>query len=246
MAENEIQDRNAGSLEPSEKRKLLQAASAAAAKGDIEGMAASLYGSFFLDGLVGQLDGQWSELDREDLEDAVAVAAADAFAKAQRGEAIRSLPGFIRVAAVRNAEDRHRSRLREHPVDEADLTELMDDRRSVSGQADEDSAPTHPAENLHPDEKRRLAVRLARDLAQQIKTDSERNVVILLLDAIENETASDLEAADIAKALGLRVDHVRKAKERGLEKLMRLAQAAGYWDDSLDIAGLLRTGDDHE
>ena len=59
-------------------------------------------------------------------------------------------------------------------------------------------------------------------------------------------TATDLEAADIGKALGLRVDHVRKAKERGLVKLQRLAQAAGYWDDTLDVGALLGADGDSE
>jgi hypothetical protein len=214
------------------------AADERASAGDIVGVVRVLTESKYLDGLIRRFEAEHPQLSVAEIDRAVAEAFDDLVRKMQDGTLIRSVAGFVWRAACFNILDALGRRSWEVRGDDDAIASARAGGPAPDDVDDEDDAPEHPADRLHPWTRWRLAIRLAQRLVEQIEVESERNVMRIVIDAIDKGIAHTLEARDIGGILGLSPAHVRKAKERGMKKLARLAHAAGYCDPTLDLQGL--------
>jgi DNA-directed RNA polymerase specialized sigma24 family protein len=203
--------------------------------GEVENLFRALTRSRFLEGLHVKLAGQWGLLTEGDVDLAIAEAVDDLLKAATEGKHIRNVSGFLYRAANCNASDTNRRREREIPIDPVHVERFPDPGPLPDeGIEQGDSLDSMMME----DERYSRALPILRQLVARISTDSERKVWEVLVEAIEAGTACDLEARDIGDMLGLSPTTVRKAKERGLRKLIRLAEEAGF---RTAISGIQKT-----
>ncbi len=205
-------------MTPSEKNKAndaLNEAEAAAKRGDAAGMVRQLFASRAIDGLVWKLGRDFhGSLAPVDVHDCVAEAVADAFAALAGGKRLTTLMGYL-FKSARNmavdlvAESRH--------ISTRDVSTLRD-----STDADTDADRDEVRRSLQAE-----ALRRARLLLPQLGQDNIQRVMELVFDAIEKEVV-DLTDVGIAEITGLKEDTVRRLKNRGFERLTRLAKENGF------------------
>ena len=71
-----------------------------------------------------------------------------------------------------------------------------------------------------------LGIRIARELLPKVGEGQVRDVMELLIDAVE-DGLPDLPPSDIAKALGIKENAARALLSRGTKRLRRLAEERG-------------------
>ncbi len=189
-------------------------AAEAARRGDAEGMVLGLFAGGLADWLCWRVAKQYSALASQDVQDCVAAAVGDAYKALASGSRINALPGYLLKAASNKAVDMLQRRVGERSAD-------MDMFANVSD-------PTVEALREKARERlRRDALFKARELLPQIGMENIRKVMATIFDAVE-AGMDDLLDREIAEAVGLSEDTVRRLKSRGFERLRRLAHDKGY------------------
>jgi DNA-directed RNA polymerase specialized sigma24 family protein len=205
----------------------LERAKAAAAAGDATGMVEALYQSALLDGLVQNLDLRWEALQREDAEDAVSEAVSSAFEAVRDGERVGGLAQYLWRIADRGMMARIAARRRERALTAEDLA--LERHAGDVGRLDA-IEPGRQVDAISPEERRSLAIRLARQLAPRLNQVNEERTVAVLIDAVEAEIP-ELTSTELGKLTGLKPDTAYRAVVRGLRKLSRIAAEEGLHGD---------------
>jgi DNA-directed RNA polymerase specialized sigma24 family protein len=197
---------------------LLATAQAAAAAKDAIGMVEALHVSGYLAGLKRMLQAKWSRLPAADVDDSVAEAVEEAYAAVSNRRKVGSLGAWLWKAADNIANDRW---VRDH---------------AVMRQVDDASESAQDPE-LHPDERRELdaladhrraeAVRLARQLLSAVGHGQVRDVMDMVIDAVE-AGEPDLPPEVVADTLSISKDAARALMSRGLDRLKTAARAEGF------------------
>jgi len=174
-------------------------------------MLAQLDVSGYLDAVEDRLVGAWSDvLDRAACEDAVGEAVEALYFAVRAGKAPRkSIEAFIWGTA------------RNKVVDE-------NERRKLLLPASESIPAPEEAEGLDEpsaDTVRREAIRVARRFLPKLGQDRIVRVMEMIIDGVEAQVHVSNE--EIADALGLSNDVVRKSRERGFTRLRARVQEAG-------------------
>lgn len=203
---------SSGSTESGEIQSRL--AADAARRGDAEGMLRGLFAGSLVDWLFWRVSKQYARMPSQDVEDCVAESIGDAYKALLSGSRIGALPGYLLKAASNKAVDMLRERRGESAVDMDSLANVRD--------------PT--VETLREETRKKLrqeALAKARELLPQLGMDNIRKIMEVIFDAVEKEV-TDLQDADIAEVVGLTGETVRRLKNRGFERLRRLANDKGY------------------
>jgi len=196
---------------------LLATAQAAAAAKNAVGMVEALHASGYLAGLKRMLQAKWSKLPAADVDDSVAEAVEEAYAAVSNRRKVGNLGAWLWKAADNIANDR------------------WDRDHAVMRQVDEASERVGDPE-LHPDERRERdalsehrrteAVRLARQLLGAVGHGQVRDVIDMVIDAVE-AGEPDLSPEVVADTLGISKDAARALMSRGLDRLKTAARAQG-------------------
>ena len=198
---------------------LLQTAANAASRGDPIAMIGALMDSGYIDGLVRRLQRNWPDMPAEEADDCVAVAVESAYATILQGKIIRNLGGWLLKVSDNTAQDRWRKHYWGREWDVAAVERQAAPDKEYDGSREESEAL---------DEYRRAeAVRLAREILPRIGEGQIIPVMELVIDAAE-QGLPDLPASDIADALGISEGTARKLLSRGIQRLTREANNAGY------------------
>ncbi|MBX9787504.1 MAG: hypothetical protein K2Y37_01185 [Pirellulales bacterium] len=224
-----------------EQRQLLDRARLAAAAGDATGMLEALAASRFLDGLKRRLQvkadrdgGRSSGTARGagvdlDVDQAVSEAIDAFYDQSSRGVAIRDVPSFLMKVATNKLTDIFRVRQREGCSAEVD--EIVDGHGSV---LDELVGREH--RQIDYDRRRMRAFQLVRDLLPRLGQVRVQQVMALILDAAQRNLA-DLPDAVVAETLGITRDAAKKARQRGFQRLQRIANDEGLGIQILESVG---------
>lgn len=198
---------------------LLERAQHAVNRGDLVGMLDALTASGYLDGLTRRLQQKWgSSLPSPEVDDCIAQAVDAACAAVSEGRSIRKLGAWLWKAATNTANDKWRS-------DYARRRDFGNATMSVGVEAVETISEREERRELEED-RRKEAIRIARELLPRIGEGQVLDVMELLIDAAENGLP-DLPASSIAEALGISDNAARTLVPRGLKRLRRLAEQAG-------------------
>lgn len=199
--------------------RLLEQAQEAVSRGDPVKMLEALAASHYLDGLTRRLQKQWGDsLPAQEVDECIARAVDAACAAAFEGREIRSLGAWLWKAARNNADDMwRRDYSRRQDVDAATLP------GGPEPAVTEREAEEH---RRQAEERRKDAIRIARELLPRIGYGQVVDVMEILIDAAENELP-DLPAVDIAEQLDISKAAVRTLVSRGLKRLRRLAEEEG-------------------
>ena len=196
---------------------LLVTAQAAAKAMDALGMVEALHASGFLAGLKRMLQRRWSRLPAADVDDSVADAVESAYTTVSGGRRIGNLGAWLWKAADNFANDRWK---RDHAV----VRELDDAAGATASPA------TTKEERQRLDalaEKRKAeAIRLARQLLAAVGHGQVREVMELVIDAVE-AGEPDLPPEVVADTLAISRDAARALMSRGLARLKAAARAQG-------------------
>lgn len=211
------QEEPAGSDPITKASALLATAQAAAAARDAIGMVEALHASGYLAGLKRMLQAKWSRLPAADVDDSVAEAVVEAYAAVSNRRKVGNLGAWLWKAADNIAKDR------------------WDRDHAVMRQVDEASERAGDPE-LRPDERRDLdalaehrraeAVRLARQLLGAVGHGQVREVMEMVIDAVE-AGEPDLSAEVVADTLGISKAAARALMSRGIDRLKTAARTQG-------------------
>lgn len=196
---------------------LLSKAQAAAAAKDALGMVEALYASGYLAGLKRMLQSKWSKLPAADIDDSVAEAVEGAYVAVSMRRKVGNLGAWLWKAADNIANDRWNR-------DHVQMREI-DDESDRAGEPE-----VHPDERRHADalaeHRRTEAVRLARQLLGAVGHGQVRDVMELVIEAVE-AGEPDLSPEVVADTLGIGRDAARALMSRGLDRLKTAARAQG-------------------
>jgi len=203
-------------------------------------MLAALYKSHVLDGICRRLAKDWSEIAFEDVELLVAAAVDVLYEKVRRGEQIRRIAPFLVKVASRKAYDFDESRRVIDALDPADVEAAAGKEACRHFEREEQQAKPKtpdPDDELDYEDKRRIALRIARGLLPRLGQQRIQDVMGYILDAIE-AGHDDISNEEIEDALGLSPDTVRTSKSRGFTRLARIAKAEKLLAQDFDLLGL--------
>lgn len=207
---------------------LLTQAQQAATRGDAHGMIEALAASGYLDGLVGRLTARWGkQIGPAELTDIVADSVDKAFEAITHGKPVTNLGGWLLKVAENAANDRWK----QHHKGRVDVAEIDGNYRRPAPITDSERT----AIDGHADRCRDEAVAIARRLLPKVGEGQIREVMALVIDAVE-QGVPDLPAAQIAATLSIGEDSVRTLLSRGFRRLRRAAADEGVaWPDDLEL-----------
>jgi RNA polymerase sigma factor (sigma-70 family) len=191
----------------------VDAAEAAAKVGDAEKMVEALFLGGSFDAIVRTLQRRYERLSPDDVFDCVAEAVAEAYEALSSGKAINNFSGYLFKSASNKAYDRVE-----------DLKNLSDENPDRFGATGGDEGQQRHAIRA---ELRAQALERARALLPQIGQTNIQRVMEVLLDAVEHEVV-DLPPERVAEAVGITPETARRLINRGLQRLRRLAEEAGF------------------
>jgi DNA-directed RNA polymerase specialized sigma24 family protein len=203
-------------------------------------MLTALYKSHVLDGICRRLAKDWSEIAFEDVELLVAEAVDVLYEKVRGGEKIRRIAPFLVKVASRKAYDFHESRRVIDALDPADVEAAAgkESRRDFEREEKQAKPKTpDPGDELDYEDKRRIALRIARGLLPRLGQQRIQDVMSYIFDAIE-AGHDDISNEEIEDALGLSPDTVRTSKSRGFTRLARIAKEEKLLAQDFDLLGL--------
>jgi RNA polymerase sigma factor (sigma-70 family) len=194
---------------------LLREAEDAGRKGDAAGMVRALFASNIMDWAVWKVAHDFhGKLGADDARDCVAEAVASCYSALVGGKQITTVVGYILKAARHLAVDLAAT-TDEHVYTDPDSVADMNDPEQDAAREEVRSA------------LRKEALQRARALLPQLGQDNIQMVMEVIFDAIENDIV-DLTDEAISAITGLVPDTVRRLKNRGFERLRRLAAERGY------------------
>lgn len=228
--------------------RLLSEANAAALVGDPRGMLTALYKSHVLDGICWRLAAAWGAIAFEDIQLLVAEAVDVLYEKVRNGEKIRRIVPYLLKVSTRKAYDFHESRCAVDAVDPADLETAVGKearRRFESKERQAEASTSEPVDDLDYEERRRIALRIARGLLPRLGQQRIQDVMGYIFDAIE-AGHEDIPNEDIEDALGLSAETVRTAKSRGFARLSRIGKEEKLLPRNFDLLGLDSEADEDQ
>lgn len=195
---------------------LSKAQKAAEAK-DALGMIEALHASGYLAGLKRMLQSKWSKLPAADVDDSVAEAVEGAYSAVSTGRRVGSIGAWLWKAADNIANGRwNRGHL--------DMREI-DDASDCAGEIELSPDERREADDLA-EYRRTEAVRFARQLLSAVGHGQVRDVMELVIEAVE-AGEPDLSAEVVADTLGIGRDAARALMSRGLDRLKTAARTHG-------------------
>lgn len=201
--------------EQTDKNELLKHAQAAARAGDAAGMVNCLFRGKTVDRLVWKLGQEfYGKLAPEEVRDCVAEAVASCYASLAAGKSVTNLVGYLLKVARNVAIDMVADFESNGTRDAATVPDWRDAEGDVARDAAR-AALQHEA------------LQRARTLLPQLGQENIRRVMEVVFDAVEKEVV-DLSDQDIAEITGIQPDTVRRLKNRGFERLRRLAADNGF------------------
>jgi DNA-directed RNA polymerase specialized sigma24 family protein len=219
----------------------LERAKEAAKVKDVEGMLKELAQSGILDGLLRRLEfSDWGNLihpiDRDEI---VGKAVDDFYRRLSNGEEIGHVSGWFTKVVKYKAADFYRER--------QDEPGQLSDVDAASVQARPENRPSTQSEEereAERDARRKRGLELARGLLPELSISTNiKRVMAYIFDAVE-QRVDDLQPIDIARALGLNPDSVRKWIERGFDRLAARAREKGYTTQEFNLAEFPGRGGD--
>jgi DNA-directed RNA polymerase specialized sigma24 family protein len=178
--------------------------------GDVVKAVELIYQSGLLDRMPSRLRTKWSFLQEEDTSDLiVSEALDDLYVALRNGRRVDHPATYLWKIADRKAFHAQRSYERRHAAEDSFA------RKPVIT-TDEDAEARRRAE----------AIRVARSLLPRLGHVNAQRVLEYVFDAIEAERA-DITYDEIAEITGMTRDAVRKAHQRGFERLRRLVRDEG-------------------
>ncbi|MDE3102486.1 MAG: sigma-70 family RNA polymerase sigma factor [Chloroflexota bacterium] len=214
-------------------------ASAAARSGDAATACAELMRSAIIDGLTRRLMAQrWWSFEIEEASEVIADAVDDLFeSMRKRPRPVANVGGLLWTIVFRRATDRLRTaKLRSRRERE------FDPDRDVARGAEPGERRDVFDEEVEHQKRLKVALEVARSLLPQLGMAASERVLMYLFDALE-QGVDHVDDEEIAEALGSTPEAVRKARERGVNRLERLARERGI-ADSLEIPGRSTTDDE--
>ncbi|MEP9358756.1 sigma factor-like helix-turn-helix DNA-binding protein [Sphingomonas sp. KR3-1] len=202
---------------------LVAAAQVAATAKDALAMVEALHVSGYLAGLKVRVHKKWPKLPAAEIDDCVAEAVESSFAAVSGGRKVGNLGAWLWKAVDNIATDRWNTNYKS-------VRELT-----------EDLALPGPAE-LHPQEREEIdtlaehrraqAIVTARRLLASVGHGQVRDVVELIIDAVE-AGEPDLSSEVVADTLGISRSAARSLMSRGLDRLRTAARAEGIEIEAL-------------
>ena len=203
-------DERHGEISAREQAEALRLANKAAVGGDIPEMVRQLNRSRFLDGVMRRLTHRWSKtLGASGCEEVIADTMESLYVAVRAGKLRQSIEGFIWITARNKASDEHGRR--------KDLVEVGGE---IAGPGSEETGDQPSRDVL-----RREALAVARRLLPRLGHENIVRVMGMILDGVEEQVP--LGNPEIADALGLPLDVVRKSRERGFRRLRERAEQEG-------------------
>lgn len=207
----------------------LRDAAAAADKAAREGRAWDSVMHLFIPSVIsrmrGRLRGQWGWITEEQVGDAIQEAFVAMYLEIQRGGQIRKSVAWLATVAYRRAADEMRTTEPEQAYDPDDMP--------LGGVPDADCERTAAAFNHF----ERLVGRLT--------PEGVRRVMEIVVDGMKTGV-STLTNGMIAEILGEHPENVKKWRQRGFEKLGRLAREEGLVDDDFRLTDLILDDSEEE
>lgn len=209
---------NGQELETEEVARLLEEAQQALNQGDLVGMLDALAESGFLDGLKRRLQSKWEALPPSEVDDCAADAIAAACSWVSKGQSIGNLGGWLWKSATNIAHDRWKLDYSRR----GKLGEIITSADMEPGEMFLDGAEYLEVKKM----RRKEALRVARELLPEVGEGQVRDVMEIVLDAIENELP-DLPASFIAGILDISENTARALVSRGFQRFRRSAAERG-------------------
>jgi len=187
-----------------EQAKALKRAEIAASEGDALGMVQELFNSYALDGMTSFLRRKWSGLTEDDRDWVVAEAVEDLRLAIVQGKNVRKISGYLFGSADKRAYD------------------IIYNRRPptlYAPEGDMDIFPAHEEMTEIQNKAMREAFKIAREMVQGLGGDTIQRVMNFYIDEIERGDPAYLTSDEVGEILMLSASSVRKAKQRGFERL---------------------------
>lgn len=222
-----------------EQRAALLRAKASAEAGDPIGMMTAFSESFMLDRLSDLLEARWTStpLDSDTAQYFVGEAVDAFYQEVRNGRKVLDVAAFVFKVADRKASANHADRLRERSVDPEFLGRtVIDSHQDHSASLSGSSEPPR-------EQKRLMALSIARSKLSQLGQQNVQAVMTYILDAIE-AGREDVPSREVADALGLSYETTKKSLQRGLQKLTKIVRESGLTDRTLNIPEFLDDEDD--
>lgn len=201
--------------EESDNKELLKRAQAAARQQDAAGMVNGLFRSKIVDRLVWKVGHEfYGKLAPEEVRDCVAEAVASCYASLVVGKSVTNLVGYLLKVARNLAVDMVADFESNGTRDAA----TVPDWRDPDGDEARDAARAALQQE---------ALQRARSLLPQLGQENIRRVMEVVFDAVEKQVV-DLTDQDIAEITGIQPETIRRLKNRGFERLRRLATENGF------------------
>jgi DNA-directed RNA polymerase specialized sigma24 family protein len=221
----------------------LQRAKEAARAKDATGMLEALAESGIMDGLRRRLDfSDWGNLIHHiDRDEIVGKAVDEFYRRLTNGEEIAHVSGWFTKVVKNKAAEFYRER-QDEP---GELSEL--DAAGVPARPqNRPRSQTEEEREGERDARRKRGLELARGLLPELSVSMNiKRVMAYIFDAVE-QRVEDLQPIDIARALGLNPDSVRKWIERGFERLAARAREKGYTTQEFNLAEFPGRGGDED
>jgi DNA-directed RNA polymerase specialized sigma24 family protein len=214
-------------------QRALQRAKETARAKDPKGMLEALAESGILDGLRRRLDfSDWGNLIHHiDRDEIVGKTVDEFYRRLSTGEEISHVSGWLAKVVKNKAAEFYRER-QDEP---GELNEL--DAAGVPARPDNrPRSQTEEEREAERDARRKRGLELARGLLPELSVSMNiKRVMAFIFDAVEQKV-EDLQPIDIARALGLNPNSVRKWIERGFERLAARAREKGYTTQEFNLA----------
>ncbi|BAZ38801.1 hypothetical protein NIES4101_47460 [Calothrix sp. NIES-4101] len=202
--------------------KLLTQAKQAAISGDPRKMLEYLYLSRALDGLTRQIASKWRSLSCDEIHDILAEAVDILYVAIRDRKKVNNLVAYLFKTFDYKACNYYRARQNQIPLSPDELEQIPDKSTEVEKNFD------NSTKELGWENKKPQAIAIARSLLPKLGQYNIQNVMAYIFDALEAD-CMDISNAEIAEALGLSIDVVRKSKSRGFYRLKRIVR-----DEELD------------
>lgn len=218
-----------------EQKEALERAKEAATRKDVRTFLQAINDSRLLDGAKRTLEAKYKgALDHERIHDIISLSTDKFYEAASGGRKIIFPAAYLWKTIRTTAYDAHQRASKNIPLESIRKGDIIIE--PLSGQ-------DNVAEEIL--ERKRIGLRIARELLPKIGSDNVQNVMRYIIDAVE-AGVEDISNQEIAEALGLSEPSVRKWKQRGFERLERAAIEAGYRKEFLREVSLENDNEDQE
>jgi DNA-directed RNA polymerase specialized sigma24 family protein len=239
MWDSDWTENHAEPLDPELQNRLLGQAKEAGAAGDARQMLSLLVQSRALDGFKRRLAVKATgrsgrDCDPDDVDEALDQAIDILFDALRTGAVVANIAGYLYRVADRKLVNIHRWRMRARVTDPATLAARESNQPNPLNQlADTEMHQVSDDPEIIEKNKRNTAFKIIRQLIPEMNLNRSQQVMTLVVDALESG-AEEFTDAMIAETLMISVEAARKARERGVARLKKLAIGHGYSSGALD------------